>query len=327
MCVQHFARHGLLGTVVEVLVGPFTDPAEDPNDDDPVGDPADEDPVAERAAEVAFATIAELESVFSAYDEASDLQRWKRGQLTDLRSSFCQAMADALAWQERSEGAFNPLIGVLTERWRRAGELGAVPSTDELSHLADTIRRPRFTIDDDGRPRPIGDVALLNLNAFVKGWIVDRAAEAALAASPRRGVVVNAGGDLRHAGPGSVLAGVENPLRPFDNEPPVAVVSIAREGLATSGRARRGIHVAGRWFGHVIDARTGWPADAVASVSVIAPEAATADVVATIAGVEPAALAPVRAAGFGTACLVIAATGDHHVNEAWAGRVGGASEA
>lgn len=301
--------------MVEVLVGPFEDPFEDP-----VGDPYYEDPAAAQAAEVAFATIAELESVFSAYDEASDLQRWKRGQLTDLSSSFCRVMADALAWQERSEGAFNPLIGVLTDRWRRAGDVGAMPSTDELGHLADTIRRPRFTLDVDGRPRPIGDVGPLTLNAFAKGWIVDRAAEAALAASPSLGVVVNAGGDLRHTGPGSVPAGVENPLRPFDNEPPVAVVSIAREGLATSGRARRGIHVAGRWFGHVIDPRTGWPADAVASISVIAADAATADVVATIAGVEPAVHAPARADRFGAACLVIGADGAHHPNEAWAAR-------
>ncbi len=316
--MQHLVRHGLLGTVVEVLVGPFGDPSEHHDEDlDAAG--------SETIAETAFETITELESVFSAYDDSSDLQRWKRGERADLHPSFCRAMADALAWQQRSAGAFNPAIGVLTARWQRAELDGVVPSADELGHLADTIRAPRFTIDAEGRPRPIGDVRPLNLNAFVKGWIVDRAAEAAVRYALGLGVVVNAGGDLRHAGVGSVLAGVENPLRPYDNEPPAAVVPVSGEGLATSGRARRGVRVGGRWFGHVIDPRSGWPVDAIASISVVAPDAATADVVATVAGVEAPALAPACADGFDVACLVIDVDGAHHANAAWTSRTEGAS--
>ena len=69
--------------------------------------------------------------------------------------------------------------------------------------------------------------------------------------------------------------------------PPLARVRVANAGLATSGSARRGFRVAGRWFGHVIDPRTARPVDHVASATVLAPDAATADVVATIAGVQP----------------------------------------
>ena len=71
------------------------------------------------------------------------------------------------------------------------------------------------------------------------------------------------------------------------NAPPLTKVAIAGQGLATSGSARRGFRIDGRWYSHVIDPRDGWPVDRVASATVIAPDAATADVVATLLSVLP----------------------------------------
>jgi thiamine biosynthesis lipoprotein len=59
-------------------------------------------------------------------------------------------------------------------------------------------------------------------------------------------------------------------------------IRLANGAIATSGQARRGFRVGGRWYGHCLDARTGMPIEHLASVSVIAPTAMLADVLATV---------------------------------------------
>ncbi|MEZ5165782.1 MAG: FAD:protein FMN transferase [Acidimicrobiales bacterium] len=258
-----------MGTVVELMVTGGTDA----------------DGTAADAA--AVSTIRELEAVFSVYDEDSELCRWRAGTLTDVSPSLADLLGQARSWQERSHGRFNPLVGELTELWRRAEVEGVEPSRSVLAAAAAAIGEPRFTVVD-GRPVLHGDGRHFTLNAIAKGYIVDRALAAAVAAAPVTAVCVNAGGDLAHRGHGPVRVGIENPHRPYDNEPPLVTVGLENAALATSGRARRGFRVGGRWFGHVIDPRSGRPVDTVASITVSAPDAVTADVVATAAGVAAA---------------------------------------
>ena len=51
--------------------------------------------------------------------------------------------------------------------------------------------------------------------------------------------------------------------------------------LATSGAGEQHFEEGGRRFGHVLDPRTGWPAEGVRSASVLASEAAVADALST----------------------------------------------
>jgi thiamine biosynthesis lipoprotein len=275
---------------------------------------------AERAEQVDRAVIDEmsrLQAVFSAYDPDSELARWQRLEVEWPSEEFSAAMRLALTWQQRSDGRFNTASGVLTEMWRSAQSDGNVPTAADLAAVAVSIREPRFAVDPDGRAHPVGDCSGVNLNAFAKGWIVDRAGARARELVPDSDVLVNAGGDLRHAGGSPIRIGIENPLRPYDNESPLAIVRICGSGLATSGRARQGFRVNGRWYSHVIDPRTGQTVDNYASISVVAHDAATADVLATVLGLLEPADAVRYADEEGAACLLIAPDGAQTRNERW----------
>lgn len=256
------------------------------------------------AARLVVDEIDRLERVFSAFDPSSELCRWRRGELLEPGPELSAALATALEWQIRSNGAFNPSSGVLSDTWRQAEVQGRPPDPQRLAALAASITEPAYRIVD-GAPQVTGDCSALNLNAFVKGWIVDRAAGLAMERCELAEIVVNAGGDLLHLGNGSSVVGIENPHRPYDNEPPLTRVRIARCGLATSGSARRGFRVGGRRYGHVLDPRTGNPVDAIASISVVADDAATADVLATVLGVVDPAAAIELADEYGVACFAV----------------------
>jgi thiamine biosynthesis lipoprotein len=293
-----FRHHPLLGTVVEVRVAGGSERE------------------ARRIDAVAVAEISRLERIFSAYDPGSELSRWKRDEVSDPSPELCYVMRLALAYQLESAGAFNPAAGVLSRLWKEAEASQEEPGPDVLVAAAASIREPRYEIDADGRPARQGDCSDLNLNARAKGWIVDRAVDA-IGRVAVDGVTVNGGGDLMHRGETPIRVGIENPLRPYDNEPPIATVVLHNGGLATSGRARRGFRVGGRWFAHVVDPRTGRPVNEVASVSVAVADAATADVVATIVGVLPPVDAVAEADRRGVACLVVDDHGDRFANDRW----------
>ncbi len=116
----------------------------------------------------------------------------------------------------------------------------------------------------------------------------------ALASGMIDGITVNAGGDLLHVGEEPLVVGIENPHRPYDNEPPLVRITLQTGAVATSGGARRGWTIDGTWYSHVIDPRTGEPVDHVAQASVVAPHASRADAVATILTV----MAPHEGAAF-----------------------------
>jgi thiamine biosynthesis lipoprotein len=72
--------------------------------------------------------------------------------------------------------------------------------------------------------------------------------------------------------------GLRHPLRPNQR---MAEVRVLNRALATSGSAVQFFMHEGRRYGHILDPRTGWPAEGTLSATVLAPAAAMADAVST----------------------------------------------
>jgi hypothetical protein len=130
---------------------------------------------------------------------------------------------------------------------------------------------------------------------------------------------VNIGGDIRHIGTGSVVVALADPFRRADNAPPLELVRVAGRGVATSGPFLRGRFEAGRWRSHIIDPRTGEPADHIAGATVVAPTAEDADALATAFSVlSPEESLSVAHGTPGVECLLIGRDGGIHESPGWA---------
>ena len=234
--------------------------------------------------------ILRLEAQLSTYRPDTPLSRWMRAEeVGDLPGEVVTVLALAQDWYVTSKGALHPGLGRLRARWREAERDGRPPSREECRRLAAQADELPYTVRTSGGVQTvhrIGDCTGIDLDALAKGWIVDRAAEIGI--SPEvEWLMVNVGGDLRLVGSGSVRVAIEDPASTIDNAAPLAVATLTPGGLASSGPARRGFQVAGQWFGHVLDPRTGWPAGGGAvGVTVIAADTVTADALATVVGVE-----------------------------------------
>jgi thiamine biosynthesis lipoprotein len=86
----------------------------------------------------------------------------------------------------------------------------------------------------------------------------------------------------RRAGSADDTEGWTVALRhPLRHEQRLGEITLRDRALGTSGSGNQFFHFAGKRYGHVIDPRTGYPADGVLSATVLAPTAAQADALAT----------------------------------------------
>jgi thiamine biosynthesis lipoprotein len=111
----------------------------------------------------------------------------------------------------------------------------------------------------------------LDPSGYVKGWAIERAA-AHLRLAGAEAAAVNGGGDIRAFGPTPWRIGITDPR---DRGRLLAAVEVADGAVATSGLAERGLHV--------VDPRTGRPAEGLLSVTLLGPDLALADAYATAA--------------------------------------------
>ena len=72
--------------------------------------------------------------------------------------------------------------------------------------------------------------------------------------------------------------GVKDPLR---DQRRLGQIELHDRALGTSGTQFQSFRHRGRRYGHILDPRSGWPAEGVLSVTVLAPTAAEADALST----------------------------------------------
>lgn len=268
---------------------------------------------ARRLESAALAEFDRLNALFSTYAPESELSRWQRtrGEAVQVSPELMDLMQASDQWRARTGGAFNPGVEVLTRLWTAAAVEGKEPAAADLSAMVTLIAAPawRLEVAAGTATRLVGFP--VSFDAIAKGAIIDRAGAAALAAVPSvSALVVNSGGDLRTWGDMSHLVAITNPHASADNGPAIATVNLENAAIATSGGYRRGFVVNGVERSHLIDARTGRPAGSVASASVIAPDAATADVLATAFSIlDPKASAQIAEEIPGVAFLLITSDG------------------
>ena len=284
---------GLLGTVIELRTWAAT--------------PAD----ATAAEAAVIAEIERLQAVFDRFDPSSDLRRWRDGA-SNPSNELAEVLAVAERWRHRSDGAFDPTVGRLVAVWDAAAADHRLPTSTELTDAVALVSPDDPLTDAAARP-------WVDLNAVAKGSIVDRALETGLAVTGVEGMTVNAGGDIAHRHDRPLIVGIEDPARPFDNVAPLTRVQVVDGAVATSGGARRGWTVAGTRYSHVLDPRTGASVDHISSASVLAPDAITADVVATVLTV----LDLVEGLAFvddldDVGCLLVTPDGEVHRDPVWA---------
>ena len=224
------------------------------------------------------------EQTFSRFRLDSELSLVNRraGFPTQVSQGFADVFEIALEAERISGGMVTPVLldSLLRAGYDRSFDLLAPQQT--FSYPEPILCLPRLgEIDWDASTRTIFSPPDLHLDfgGIVKGWAAHQAAEKLKGIGP---ALVDAGGDIAVSGPQADgqpwPIGVADPFNPTEN---LDLLQIEAGGLATSGRDRRRWLHGSRWNHHIIDPRSGAPAETdVLTATVIAPSVIQAEMTA-----------------------------------------------
>lgn len=235
------------------------------------------------ALEAAYEEVARLEGVLSSWRAETAMSRLNRapvGEPVDVTPELFELLAEAEAWSEATGRAFEPAIGPLIDAWGLRGS-GRRPTRGEIDSALVAVRAG-FHFDPElrqavrGHPR-----GWMDAGGYGKGAAL-RAAGRVLRERGVGAALLDFGGQVLALGaptgePGWRI-GVAHPAQ---REQTVAELMIRDASVATSGASQRFVQVDGERLGHLLDPRTGRPAAAWGSVTVVAGDALAADALAT----------------------------------------------
>ena len=178
-----------------------------------------------------------------------------------------------------SGGRFDLTSGVLRRAWDFRTQ--RVPTQAQIDALLPLVGWGRVVMTPEHVRLPQRGMEL-DLGGLGKEYAADRAADMCLALGMVGGFV-DLGGDIRVIGPRADGTGWRFGIRdPLNAGSLSGELTLTSGALATSGDYERGFEADGKWYGHLLDARSGWPVDHWRSVSVAAPTAVAAGMLATL---------------------------------------------
>jgi FAD:protein FMN transferase len=232
-------------------------------------------------------------TVYRLDSELSQLNATAAGRPVVVEPELYALLRQAREISQTTEGAFDPTAGPLIRVWRNARQNGRLPTDNELHAAREIVGMELVHFDDRQQTVTFArDGVELNLGAIGKGYAIDRAAALLrehgltdwLLHGGKSSILVGGG----HAGWPGWPIGLRNPMRP---EAEWGTLLLTDQALGTSGTAVQSFRVDGKRYGHVLDPRTGWPVEGMASASAVARTAAEADAFSTafyVLGVEKA---------------------------------------
>lgn len=233
--------------------------------------------VLESAIDEAFEEVQRLDQMLSNYrpdSEWSLVNREAAKRPVAVSQELYSLLDQCLAYSRASEGAFDITVGPLMKLWGFYKGQGRIPRRVEIRTIQDRIGYQHIQLDPAARTVYFRKPVEIDPGGIGKGYAVDRMVELLR----RRGV----GSAIISAGRSSIygIGAPPNEPRgwrvtiphPRDPRRTVAEYFLKDHSMSTSGATEKFFAVGRRVYSHIMDPRSGRPAEGMLQVSVLAPK-------------------------------------------------------
>lgn len=231
----------------------------------------------------AFAMMDQYEKVFSYYTENSTLDKINKSETETIEISdeFYNILSYCKQIYNKSDSLYDVSIGELTDIWNFDNKI--VPSHESIENAINNSGFDKVIINKTNIIKP--NNIKINLGSIAKGYIVDKGIDYLISKGAKSGFI-NAGGDIRFFGNSNQnkTVGIQHPR---DRNDIIGKVTLTNQAIVTSGDYERFFEVEGKRYHHIIDPKTGYPAENTISVTIIASTAMEADALSTACFVMP----------------------------------------
>lgn len=248
-------------------------------------------PQAPEALEEALAEVRRLDALLSAQSPGSEIFRLNDGGRAPVSEDTARLLKAAAEIGAETGGLYDCTVYPLMELWGFPTKAYRVPQAEEIAALLPLVDGAQIRVTDD--EAALGEGQRIDLGGIAKGYASARVMEIFRA----RGVqsaMVTLGGNVQTLGErpegGGWQIGVQDPL---GGEACPAVIEAKDVAVVTSGGYQRYFEEDGKRYIHILDPRTGAPAESdLLSATVVSPDGTLADALSTavfVMGLEDAA--------------------------------------
>jgi FAD:protein FMN transferase len=230
------------------------------------------------AANDAFAEVHRLDLLLSNYipnSELSILNQRAAEAPVKISSELFDLLKVCMDYSRQSEGTFDITVGPLMKVWGFYKDSGHLASPDRVRSAMQDVGWRNVSLDPATlsvrfRTRGVN----LDLGGVGKGYAVDRMVQI-LKRDGIRSALVSAGGSSIYGigAPPDDPNGWSIRIRdPRNEENTAGHVDLKDASISTSGGYEKFFWADGKLYSHIMDPRTGFPAEGMLSVSIVAPQ-------------------------------------------------------
>jgi thiamine biosynthesis lipoprotein len=247
---------------------------------------------AEKAINSSMEEMKRVEQKMSCFFSGSEVSRInkdafleeKKGSLLvegwiPVSDELFSLLKESVLLSKLTKGCFDITIYPLWKIWKFEGENIEVPSKGKIERVLELVAYKNMILQN-GKISFAKKGMGIDLGGIAKGYAVDAAIKV-LKDKNINSAIVNAGGDMyvlgRKQGK-SWRIGIRHPRREGEI---LGTIEVEDKAIVTSGDYERFFFSGGKKYHHIINPKTGYPADECQSVTIVAKEATFADGLAT----------------------------------------------
>lgn len=251
---------------------------------------ADSQRAADWCINAAFNELYRIDNMMSSHDPDSQISLINKNAFKEpvfLGPELSEVLSAAVAYSEKTDGAFDITVGPVIDLWRHAKEIEKKPSKEQIESAQSKVGYKKLHFGQFGGTLKFDVEGMrLDLGGIAKGYAIDLAVKA-MQDTGAVGGMVDVGGDIRCFGSppesrDNWLVGLQDPA---GKSGLLLVLKLNDMAVATSGDYQRFVVVEGQKRSHILNPQTSSSAEELTSVTIIAPKAIDADVLATAVSV------------------------------------------
>lgn len=236
----------------------------------------------EEAVAAAVTEIERLDALLSTGSETSEITMLNRNKEAVVSEDSAYLLKRSMELWESTEGAFDITIYPVMKAWGFAGETFQVPEENELGNLLTYVDASRIAFDGEKNKVVLPEQVEIDFGGIAKGYTSARVAQI-MKEYHIKSAKLNLGGNVQTVGEKTDGSAWRIAIKsPDDTFPYLGVISVKDKAVITSGGYERYFEENGIIYHHIIDPKTGRPAQSgLCSVTIVCEDGTLADGLST----------------------------------------------
>jgi thiamine biosynthesis lipoprotein len=240
---------------------------------------------AKKNIDLAVKEITRIENLLSEWrpeTPVSQINKFAGIQPVKVPVELINLTKTAIYFSKITNGAFDISIAAMDKIWKFDGSMKSMPTANEIKNSVRNVGYKNIIINEKENTIFLRNKGMkIGFGSIGKAYAAEKAKELLLKNGVKSGII-NAAGDISTWGKQingkDWLIGVQNPFEPDGIE---EVLKMNANAVVTSGSYEKYAEIEGKRFSHIINPKTGIPSSGLVSVTIVGPDATTANGIST----------------------------------------------